>query len=182
MPSRQKIQRFYDENDEFRRIIDNAKRAALPKASEGPTEAQQKARDFLWDVLDRDGDGNIIQKRARAAVSSRLDWYLSRGSITEAMHRAGEIISLLMFCSGKVPRVCVMFRERTQQSQGSYERWINEKSQSQQDLEAALAVLDARERDALWDVCALDNYANNVQALRTGLRALVVHFGSRCFL
>lgn len=176
MPSRSTIQRAYNDDGEFRLLVDNARRARLPKASEGPTIERQRKGDIIWEACDRSLRGEVTQQRARATVTSRLDWYFDRQAITADMHAAGERMAKIMFHAGKHPRVCVMFRERTDGLRGDNADILNEKSDAQVQLEKAIDKLDADEIDAIWDVCALDNFCGNVNALRTGLRALVVHF------
>lgn len=178
MPSRSTLQRAYDADPEFKALVDNARNSRMPRVSEGPTLERQRQGGVVWEAIDRSLSDTVIQTRARVKVSTRLDWYKERGTITEAMHRAGETMSSIMFFAGKSPRLCVMFRERVSGLNNQGDR-ILEKTGAQISLDAALAVLDANERDAIWDVCALDNFAVKTGPLRTGLRALAVHFQTR---
>lgn len=175
MPSRSTMQRAYDADADFRALVDNARNSRLPRISEGPTLERQRKGDVVWEALDRSLSGNVVQTRARATVSSRLDWYLDKGAISQQMHDAGERMAKILFHAGKHPRICVMFRERVSGLNGQNEAMLD-KTSAQIALDDALAVLDGQERDAIWDVCALDNFAGNVKFLRTGLRALAVHF------
>lgn len=182
MPSQSGISRLYVSDDNFRRMVDNARAARrsghlAQKTSEFPTPERQRKGGVVLEAVDRNLSGTVIQTRARATVTTRLDWYLSRGVISRDMHRAGERISEILFRAGKSPRVCVMFRERVQGLNGNH--GLDEKTEAQISLDEALAVLDSSEKDAIWDVCALDNFANKPRALSTGLRALVVHFRIR---
>lgn len=182
MPSRSTMQRAYNEEgeadrpNEFKLAVDNARNSRLPRFSEGPTlERQRKDGGVAWEPIDRSLTGNVVQTRARVAVSSRLDWYLDKKTISQQMHDAGERMAKIMFHAGKHPRICIMFRERVSGLNGQSEAMLD-KTSAQIALDDALAVLDSQERDAIWDVCALDNFAGNTRALVTGLRALVLHF------
>lgn len=176
MPSRSTMQRAYETDVEFRVLVDNARNTRLPRVPEGPTLERQRKGDVVWEALDRSLAGNVVQTRAVAKVSMRIDWYLDRGVITADMHRAGVRMSEIMLAAGKMPRVCVMFRERMDGLRGQNDRILTDKTEAQIALDNALLVLDGKERDAIWDVCALDNFACNTRALVTGLRALVLHF------
>lgn len=125
--------------------------------------------------------GQIMQMRAKARISCKLDWYWDKGTIDAQMYHAGIRFAVLFFDSGKVPRVNVMWRERIQKSMSSsdYDNWLNSYSHAQNELLKAYDVLDPAERDVLREVAGLDNYAGGAERtrkLRTGLRALATHW------
>jgi len=180
LPSQPTITRFYSENGDFKLLVDNARRTrSAMRASDTPTLERQNRGDVVFEVIDRTLAGEVIQTRARGTMTTRLDWYLARKVITEDMHRAGEKMAAILFRAGKMPRVCVMFRERVS-GLGVDDPHLT-KTDAQIALNKALAVLNAQETDAIWDVCALDNWANNSKHLITGLRALTVHFMIKAF-
>lgn len=86
-------------------------------------------------------------------------------------------MAFLLFCAGKVPTTSVMYREMVQSSRmpGDFERAINNKTWAQERLDMALAVFDSQERDVIWSLCALDQFAETTprkKKMITGLAKL----------
>lgn len=153
-----------------------------PKLQEVPTPERLQHGDITWDVVDRDSVGNPLSIRARDATPLVLDWYRKKGTIDWQQCRAGYIFALLYFTAGKVPRVNVMFQERIQKSlrPSDFAAWINDYTQAQKDLNAAMDILNPVEIDVMREVAGLNVRAGTpqrVRALQSGLRALAVHFG-----
>lgn len=159
-------------------------KAKLVKIAAGPTpERMRQEGGVSFEPLDRNSNDEITEVRWKAKITDKLDWYASRGIIDEPMHDAGKRLSRLYFSSGKVPKTTVMYREMIKRSMtpGDFESHINDYTDSQKALLAALKIVTQDESQVLFSVCALDEFAGGTavrkRAMITGLAKLAGHWG-----
>lgn len=149
------------------------------KSSEWPTrEAIRHNGGIDINVLDRALNNSIIQLQAKFKITCKLDWYHTKGVVTEQMRDAGKEFHKYFYYSGKVPRTTVMYREYTDPGEYGYDPFVD-KTDAQIRYDEALTILTPDERDAAIDVCGLDNYAGRgrLKYLQWALCKLTVHFG-----
>lgn len=145
----------------------------------GPPERARQDGGIITEPVDRNTRGKVIQTRARAKITCKLDWYFDARTIDSQMWHAGARFSLLYFTAGKVPRVTVALKERIKRDPrlGDYDEWLNNYTVAQQKLTEAYGRLNEGERDVVREVAGLDNYAGTPGRVRTlcmALRALAV--------
>jgi hypothetical protein len=176
MPHRVTMHDWYKQNEVFRRIIDNARLRSTARAAEMPTpERLDRDGGVAWEAIDRKETGEVIQMRARARQTCRLDEYLERQIITRQQHEAGIRFARLYFDAGKVPRTAVMWRERVDGLRGE----IMTLTDAQLRLDEVTAALNVMQRDVVRSVCGLDEDAGSpgrFRALVSGLVILVIYF------
>jgi hypothetical protein len=150
-----------------------------PKSAEFPTpERMRQNGGITIEPVDRNIRGDVIQVRAKAKHTCVLDFYLTMETITGEMWAAGTKFALYHFTSGKLPRTTVMYGDRVSGLQGHDPN--AGPSDAQLKLREALGILTPSEQDVVWDVCGSDQYAGTggrIRDLRTGLRALSIHWG-----
>jgi hypothetical protein len=115
--------------------------------------------------------------------SSSLEWYFNKGSINKDMLEAGKIFAQHFYKASTRSRIrsCLHSPIKVDVSKtGDTQDMRNEDAYRK--LRKALTVLTPTERSVIISVAGLDERASGekrTQALKTGLRALMVHYGIR---
>lgn len=138
----------------------------------GTAHRAQHNGGIVLEPIDRALAGDVTRRRARVRFECRLDWYHSKGAISDAQWVAGMKLRALWLGAHGAPRVIGTYGSVRFGSGG-----LDEQIERQERYDKAIKLVSSALRDVAVTVCGLDTWAGSAErtkGLRDALNALAM--------